>query len=139
MKAFNVDVNITMSCCIEVAAENEEEAKNIVANWIGDDAWNYVRNGDYVGHEFVGVNETEPDESNIGRAVEYIRENMEGYELDGLMADMEECYASHLIPNENVMDCDRVIELLDEFGEENDLGERWWEDECDLDEILTKL
>ena len=75
----------------------------------------------------------------ISKAVKYVRENMDEDDMAILQAKMNKCYKMHLIPGENVMDCDRVIELLDEFGEENDLEERWWEDECDLDEILTKL
>ena len=47
MKTFEVDVDITMSCRIEVDAESEEQAKTIVGNWIGDSPWQYVREGLY--------------------------------------------------------------------------------------------
>lgn len=56
-KRFNVDVDITMSCRIEVDAESEEQAKTIAQNWISDDPWQYVRDGHYVGHEFEKVSE----------------------------------------------------------------------------------
>lgn len=59
MKRFEVDVDITMSCRIEVDAENEEQAKTKVGNWIGDDPWYYVKDGHYMSHEFEAVNECE--------------------------------------------------------------------------------
>ncbi len=139
MKYFNVDVDITMSCRIEVEAESEEQAKAIVGNWIGDAPMHYVRDGHYISHEFEAVNECEPDNSTLGRAIRYIRENMDDCDLDILKAKMDKCYESHLIPNSNVMDCDKVIDLLEEFGEENDLPEEWWESECDFDELLAKI
>ena len=56
-----MDVDITMSCRIEVDAESEENAKAIVGNWIGDDPWHYVKDGHYMSHEFEAVSEQEPE------------------------------------------------------------------------------
>ena len=64
---------------------------------------------------------------------------MDGADLNILKAEAEKCYESHLIPSESVMDCDRVVELLDEYGQENGLEERWWEDEMEIDEIIAEL
>lgn len=61
MKRFEVDVDITMSCRIEVDAESEEQAKTKVGNWIGDDPWYYVKDGHYMSHEFEAVGEQEPE------------------------------------------------------------------------------
>lgn len=139
MKHFEVDVDITMSCRIEVDAESEQDAKNIVANRIGDDPLHYVRDGHYVGHEFEAVNETEADDSTLGKAIQYVRDNMDEDDMAILHAEMNKCYKMHLIPDRDVMDCSKVIDLLEEYGEENDLPEGWWESECDFDEILVKL
>ena len=65
MKRFEVDVDITMSCRIEVDAESDEQAKTIVANWIGDDPWLYVKDGHYMSHDFEAVNESEEDPEDI--------------------------------------------------------------------------
>ena len=62
MKHYEVDVDITMSCRIEVDAESEEQAKTIVGNWIDDDPWHYVNNGHCVGHKIEAVNECEKDD-----------------------------------------------------------------------------
>ena len=139
MKHYVVDVDITMSCRIEMDAESEEQAKVIAANLINNDPLHYARDGHYVSHEFEAVNETEDDETTLGKAIQYVRDNMSEWEMDALKAEMEGCYEMHLIPDRNVMDCDRVVDLLREFGDENDLPEGWWESECDFDEILTKL
>lgn len=56
-----MDVDITMSCRIEVDAENEEQAKEIVGIRIGNVPWCYVKNGHYVSHEFEAVSEQEPE------------------------------------------------------------------------------
>ena len=64
MKNYILDMDITMSCRIEVQAENEEEAKAKAANLIEDDPMYYLRyNGCYVGHSVEDVNETEEDNS----------------------------------------------------------------------------
>ena len=77
--------------------------------------------------------------SRIKKAIEYIRENMDEDDMAILKASMNKCYKQHLIPDEDVMDCDRVIELLDEYGEENELDERWWEEDTELSDILAEL
>lgn len=52
MKSYCVDVDITMSKRICVEAENEEQAKTIVGNWLGDDPYYYAKTADaYVCHE----------------------------------------------------------------------------------------
>lgn len=141
MKHYGVDVDITMSCRIEVDAESEDHAKTIVANWIGDDSWRYVKDGHYMSHEFEAVNECEPEEekTELQKAIDYVRDNMDEDDMAILKAEVRQCYKAHLIPGENVMDCDRVIDLLEEYGDENDLPERWWESECEIDEILCEL
>ena len=56
MKEFTVDVDITMSKRIYVEAENEEQAKTIVGNWLGDDPYYYAKTADaYVCHEITDV------------------------------------------------------------------------------------
>ena len=58
MKDFIVDVDITMSKQIRVEAENEEEAKTIVKNWISDDPYLYARSADcFVCSDVTDVNE----------------------------------------------------------------------------------
>ena len=58
-RKFQVSVDITMSRTLFVDAENEEQARIKVGNWIGDDPCYYVKDGAYVSHEITDVDETE--------------------------------------------------------------------------------
>ena len=75
----------------------------------------------------------------LQKAIDYVRENMDEDDMAILQAEMNKCYKMHLIPTEDVMDCSSVADLLDEYGEEHDLPERWWEEYAEMDEILVKL
>ena len=141
MKQFEVDVDITMSKRIYVDAENEDEAREKVEQRMKENPYEYAHSFDaYVKHEITDVNEEETGEkTEIQKAVEYIRNHMDEDDMAILKAEMNKCYKMHLIPNEGVMDCSQVIDLLEEYGEENELPEGWWQEECDLDEILCEL
>lgn len=60
-RKFQVSVDITMSRTLFVDAENEEQARAKVGNWIGDDPNYYVRNAAYVSHEITDVDETDEE------------------------------------------------------------------------------
>ncbi|MCR5066337.1 MAG: hypothetical protein K6A67_11315 [Bacteroidales bacterium] len=75
----------------------------------------------------------------LAKAIKYVRENMDEDDMAILQAKMDKCYNMHLIPNEDVMDCSKVIDLLAEYGEENDLPEEWWEEDADMADILAEL
>ena len=58
MKNFIADVDFTMSKRIQVEAENEEQAREILQRLIKDDPYEWSRNPDcYVSHEIVDINE----------------------------------------------------------------------------------
>ena len=58
-RKFQVSVDITMSRTLFVDAENEEQARAKVDNWIGDDPCYYVKDGAYVSHEITDMDEME--------------------------------------------------------------------------------
>lgn len=138
MKHYAVDVDITMSCRIEVDAENEEQAKNIVGNWIGDDHMYYMRDGHYVSHEFEAVSECEEKPNPKKAALDYVRSQLQDYELDVYCSEISASYEMHSTPTA-CYDFDHIRDLLEEYGEENDLPEGWWESEGDLDDWLYEL
>ena len=89
-----------------------------------------------------GIFDEKPEEekTHIEMAVDYIRENMDEDDLAIVRANVNLCYKDHLVPNDNVMDCSQVIDLLEEYGEENGLDEEWWDgDGHDISDILCKL
>lgn len=143
MRRFNVDVDITMSCRIEVDAESEEQAKTIVGNWIGDDPWQYVRDGHYIKHEFEEVSECS-DDSQAGysevyrKGIAYVKEQMEDFEKDIIRAKVSKNYKQHNAPATGIDDT-KVIDLLEEYGEDHDLPEGWYLDEYDADDVMLML
>ena len=74
----------------------------------------------------------------LKKAIAYVKENLEEYELAELNAQMEEAYAMHLMPDVTC-NYDKVIDLLEEYGEDNELGEGWWEEYGDINDILFEL
>ena len=140
MKQFAVDIDITMSKRIYIDAENEDEAREKVEPKMDENPYEQARDFDaFVDYDITDVNEETEAKSRIKKAIEYIRKNMDEDDMAILKASMNKCYKQHLIPDEDVMDCDRVIELLGEYGEENELDERWWEEETELSDILAEL
>lgn len=146
-KKFNVDVDITMSCRIEVDAESEEQAKTIAQNWIGDDPWQYVRDGHYISHEFEEVSECsdEPKDEILERwsmtfkdAVLYVRSQMDEDDLAILRAQVSKNYKQHNAPATGIDDSE-VTDLLEEYGQDNDLPEGWYLDEYDADDVMLML
>lgn len=139
MKQYEVDVDITMSCRIEVDAESEEEAKTIVANWIGDDPWFYVKDGHYMSHEFEAVNETgESEHADLEAALDYVREQLDADELMIYKATVSK-NLNHRMPATAGLDDGKIIDLLEEYGEDNDMPEGWWEEYGDIEDVLMKL
>ena len=150
-KLYEVKVDFTVSKSLYVSAASAEEAKRHVKEKLDADPFNDAKTMDSVlGYDIVSVEESDKDEiaeqdeldgfsDTMRQAIWYVRENIDGCDLDILKAEMQQCYEAHLIPARNVMDCERVIDLLEEFGQENDLPEDWWENECEIDEILVKL
>lgn len=143
MKRFNVDVDITMSCRIEVDAESEEQAKTIVGNWIGDDPWHYVRDGHYIKHEFEDVSECNNDplteySEDYRKGIAYVKEQMDDFEKDIIRAKVNKNYAQHNAPSTG-LDNHRIIDLLEEYGQDNDLPEGWYLDEYDADDVMLML
>lgn len=142
-----MDVDITMSCRIEVDAESEEQAKTIVGNWIGDDPWYYVKDGHYMSHEFEAVNEGEPeDDDPLAKYSETYRDGIR-YMLSQLdeddkviiRAECNKALDQHLIPDSNIVDDSKITDLLEEYGADEELPEGWYLEEYDASEILAMI
>lgn len=71
--------------------------------------------------------------------INYVRENKTWSEAEEQVAlekiDRFRCPLSHAYPSI----AEEIRDLMDEFGEENDLPEDWWLDYGDEDEIFFKL
>lgn len=72
-------------------------------------------------------------------AIKYIREKIDDNVLAIVLAQADRCWEMHLVPTESTMDCEPIIEFLAEYGEDHGLEERWWEEYCEIDEIIGRL
>lgn len=72
-------------------------------------------------------------------AIKYIREKIDDSALAIVQAQADRCWEMHLVPTESTMDCEPIIEFLAEYGEDHGLEERWWEEYCEIDEIIGRL
>ena len=133
-------MDLTVTVTVEVEAETPEQAERLAMDKVDNDNGYYVRKYDsLLEREVTEVHESEEDDSTLDKAIQYVRDNMDEDDMAVLQFEMDKCYNMHIIPNDSSMDCSKVIDLLEEYGQENDLPEGWWESECDIDEILVKL
>ena len=89
--------------------------------------------------EIAAIKPDAVDDSELGKAIAYLKENIDEDDLACIKAEANKCWKQHLVPTENLIDCEAITDLLEEYGQENDLDERWWEDYADIDEIINKL
>lgn len=149
-KLFEVDVDFHVTKRLYVSAENEEEASEFYKKKLDENPYYDARTPDAVlGYEITDVREstdddddddtTEEEKTDIDKALDYVRENMAEEDMAILQAQISKSYKMNLVPTEHTVNCDRLCELLGEYGEENDLAEDWWEDEYDMADILAKI
>ena len=83
--------------------------------------------------------DTNSDTDPLKPALDYVREQLGEETVAVIRAQVDCSYRYHLAPGDCVTDDDRVIDLLEKYGQDNDLPEGWWENEGDIDDILLKL
>lgn len=143
MKQFRVDVDFRVTNCIYIDAETPEKAEEMVREKCRSNPYQYTCNADSAELlEVTDVIECEPDEDDIGsddlkEAMAYVREQLGEDRLAVVKAQATVCYDQRRPIDTDYND--EVHDLLEEYGQENDLPEGWWESECEIDEVLAKL
>lgn len=89
--------------------------------------------------EIAAIKPDAVDDSELGKAIRYVQENIDEDDLACIKAEANKCWNQHLVPTENLIDCEAITDLLEEYGQEHDLDERWWEEYAEIDEIINKL
>ena len=83
-----------------------------------------------------------PDEDDedptVKEALDYVRKELDEDELVVYKATVSKNLSQRL-PAYMGLDDGRIIDLLEEYGDEHDLPEGWWENEGDIDNWLLKL
>ena len=140
MKNYEVRMTMLVAVTVSVEAENEEAAENKAKNYVDDDEAYYLSHYDSVWErEVVEVNECEPDEEDgMTEALDYVRSEMDADELQVYKATVTK-NLNHRMPATAGLDDSKIIDLLEEYGEDNELPEGWWENYGDIDDILMKL
>ena len=151
MKNYEVRMTMLVAVTVSVEAENAEAAEKLAMEKTGNDEAYYLHKYDSVWErEVVEVNECEPDEEDtepedneapdgMAAGLAYLREQLEQDEIDEIKAQIDRSYRYHMNPSDCCAFSSRVEELLEEYGEDNDLPEGWWMYEGDIDDWLLKL
>ena len=98
-----------------------------------------VRQLDEITHEGEdNENQNENENPVLREAIKYVRENMDDCDLAILKAKVDKNFTQHMNPAYGIDD-GKIIDLLEEYGQDNGLPEGWWEKYGDIDDILVKL
>ena len=76
--------------------------------------------------------------ADMRKAVAYINEQMEPEDKAIIAAQVSKNFKQHMNPAYNIDD-DKIIDLLEEYGDDHDLPEGWWEEEADIDDIVLLI
>lgn len=142
MKQYRVFIDITVTKTFSMKAESEEQAKEEALRMCRERSDYYARDNDGVIDVSVSDCEEDPEPEKTGgmaAGLAYLREQLEQDEIDEIRAQIDRSYRYHMMPSDCVTNDSKVIDLLEEYGEDNDLPEGWWENEGDIDDWLLKL
>jgi len=140
MKNYEVRMTMLVAVTVSVEAENEEAAEKLAMEKTGREEAYYLSKYDSVWErEVVEVNETgESERTELDDALDYVREQIGEDELLVYKATVTK-NLNHRMPATAGLDDAKVIDLLEEYGADNDMPEGWWENEGDIDDWLLKL
>ena len=140
MKNYEVRMTMLVAVTVSVEAENAEAAEKLALEKTGREELYYLSKYDSVWErEVIEVNEEEESErTDLEAALDYVRCEMDADELIYYWA-MVSRNLNHRHPASGGLDDGKVIDLLEEYGADNDLPEGWWEEYGDIDDWLMKL
>ena len=142
MKQYEVRMTMLVAVTVSVEAENAEAAEKLAMEKTGNDEAYYLHQYDSVWErEVVGVNECEPEEERtaLDDGLDYVREQLDCVTIDIVRGIVIHNMEHRLPADTAVMYDGKIIDLLEEYGADNDLPEGWWENEGDLDDWLYEL
>lgn len=143
MKQFEVRMTMTVCVTVNVEAENQEDAEKKALEKTGNEEAFYLSRYDSVWERnVVEVNECEAEEEEepnpMKPALDYVCEQL-GTERTVAIRMQVTYNMKHRMPVNTGIDDAKVIDLLEEYGQDNDLPEGWWENEGDIEDILLEL
>lgn len=112
---------------------------NILNPMLDDEALELVYMGLVRDGVIEGGDDDDEEQDGTKAALDYVRGQLDPEELAAIHAQIDRAYRYHMSPSHCVTNDDKVIDLLEEYGEENSLPEGWWMNEGDIDDWLLKL
>ena len=99
--------------------------------------------GDHYTAEITEVGECDNDplagySEDYRKGIAYVKEQMDEEDLAILRAQVSKNYKQHNAPATGIDDS-KIIDLLEEYGQDHDLPEGWYLDEYDADEVMLML
>ena len=73
------------------------------------------------------------------KGIAYVMEQLDEDDKAIIRAECNKAYKMHLVPNGDVVDDSKITDLLEEYGQDNDLPEGWYEEEYDSSEVLSMI
>jgi len=73
------------------------------------------------------------------KGILYAMEQLDEDDKAIIRAECNKAYKMHLIPDSGIVDDYKITDLLEEYGDDNDLPEGWYLDEYDASEVLSMV
>lgn len=139
---YKVKVQFHVWDVYEVEAESEDEAYEKAEDMAGDKSLNEMNNS----FEGCTIIDSEPESEapdddtpeEMKAALDYMREQLDEDELTIYKATVSRNLNQRMDASTGLDDC-KIIDLLEEYGADNDLPEGWWENYGDIDEWMMWL
>lgn len=147
MKRFEVRMTMLVAVSVEVEADNAEQAEKQAMEKTAREEAYYLQHYDSIWErEVTEVNECSDEDDDplteysedYRKGIAYVKEQMEDFEKDIIRAKVNRNYAQHDAPSTGIDD-HRIIDLLEEYGNDNDLPEGWYLDEYDADDVMLMI
>lgn len=150
MKKYEVRVDITVTKSLYASASSQEEAEKNIRERLDQDPYPDAKTMDSVlDYEIIEVSECKEEDAcdeplagcskDYRKGVAYVMENMNEDDKAIIRARCNKSYSQHLVPNGSIVDDSPIIDLLEEYGQNEDLPEGWYLDEYDASVILTMI
>lgn len=73
------------------------------------------------------------------KGIAYVMKELDEDDKAIIRAECNKAYKQHLVPDGDIVDDSKIIDLLEEYGEDHDLPEGWYLDEYDADDVMLML
>ena len=149
-KMYEVRVDITVTKSLYTSASSQEEAEKKIREKLDKDPYSDAKTMDSVlDYEIVEVSKCKDEDKDCGplaehssdyrKGIAYVMENLDEDDKAVIRAKCNKAYKQHLVPSDRVVDDSLIIDLLEEYGQNEDLPEGWYLDEYDASEILAMI